>query len=199
MTYNQDIINAFSSTTLVLDRLDVQHKPVYDTVTIAAAGAVNNNTASWFTNVGGTSGKTLAQTNLTQNQRLASPEAFSIFGYRLYWSPNILMADLITLINGFALRFLSGGKEYQCGPLWYFGAGGGIAGFSTLNAASVYTNGTPDRSSMGRVAINFVIENTADFSANLEGTAVNLTAAANGGVGAILCLLLDGLWARGVR
>jgi hypothetical protein len=195
----QMIVDAFNSEVYVSNRMDVQHTPLYDTVTIAAAGALSVLTSAFFTNVGPASGKTLALTNMSQSQRLPAPEAFSIFGFRLRWSENILLADLLTVLNGFALEFFLGQKNYQRAPLWYFGAGGGISAFTTRTSESEYMNGVPSRESMHKLAIPIVIENQMTFFAQLQGTTVTLTAAASGGTGAIFVLLLDGLYARGVQ
>lgn len=195
----QMIVDAFQSETYIANRMDVQHTPLYDTFVIAAAAALNSLTSALFTNVGPASGKTLAQTNLSQQQKLPAPEAFSIFGFRIRWSENILLADLLTILNGFCFEFYLGQKVYQRAPLWYFGAGGGIAGFTTRNDSSVYTNAWPVRDAMHKLAIPIVIENQMTFYAQFQGTAVNLTAAAAGGTGLTLVALLDGLYARGVQ
>src|SRR5574342_1040646 len=139
------IVDAFQSETYIANRMDVQHTPMYDQFTIAAAGALSVLTSALFTNVGPASGKTLAQTNMTQQQRLPAPEAFSIFGFRLRWAEDVLLADLLTILNGFAFEFILGQKVYQRAPLWYFGAGGGPCAVTPRTDASVYTNGVPTR------------------------------------------------------
>ena len=127
----QMIVEAFNSEVYVQNRMDVQHTPLYDKVTVAVATAVTNINTTFFTNVGPASNKTVADTNMSQSQRLAAPEAFSIFGFRLRWAENILLADLITLLNNFCLEFYLGQKVYQRAPLWHFNAGGGISAFTT--------------------------------------------------------------------
>lgn len=200
MTASQQMImDAFNSDVYVQNRMDVQHTPLYDTITVAAGANVTNITTAFFTNVGPASGKTLAQTNLTQSQRLPAPEAFSIFGFRIRWSENILLADLLNILNGFCLEFYLGQKYYQRGPLWDYNAGGGIGGFTTRTDESVYTNGRVGRESMHKLAIPIVIENQMQFMAQLQGNAYTMTAAAAGGTGLTLQLLLDGFYARGVQ
>lgn len=193
------IDEAFNSATWIDDKLDIQHEPLYDTLTYAAGATITQTGARFFSNVDSGSGKTFGQTNLSRNNQLPSPEAFSIFAIRLRWSENILLADLISLLNTFALRFKIGDKEYNTGPLWHYNAGGGIAGMTTLNATSVYTNGRPGRESMHQLAIPIVIENGADFEAYLAGNNLTLAAEGAGGTGAIITCLLDGLHARGVQ
>jgi hypothetical protein len=198
-TQQQMIVDSFQSAIYVQDKMDVQHTPVYDTVTIAAGGTVSTLTTAFFTNVGAASNKTLAQTNMTQQQKLPAPEAFSIFGIRLRWQEDILLADLLTLLSNFALSLILGQKRYQLAPLWYFSSGGGISGFSTQTTESVYTNGWPGREAMHKLAIPIVIENQMTFYGQFEGNTQTLTAAVDGGTGATLQLVLDGLYARGVQ
>jgi hypothetical protein len=204
MTNTQNmIVDAFQSETYVNNRMDVQHTPLYDTFVLTngapPASTLSTLSSALFTNVGPASGKTLAATNLTQSQKLPAPEAFSIFGFRLRWSENILLADLLTVLNGFAFEFYLGQKVYQRAPLWYFGAGGGISGIATATAFTVLNNGWPARESMHKLAIPIVIENQMTFYAQLQGTTVNLTLLAAGGTGLTLVALLDGLYARGVQ
>lgn len=200
MTQSQaTILESFMSEHYVPNRMAVQHTPLYDTVTIAAGGAVSNLTASFFTAVGPNSGKTIAQTNLRQTSELPAPQAFAIFGVRMRWSENILLADLLTILNGFALTFVLGDRAVQQAPLHYYPAGGGIAGFTTRNNSSVYTNGNPTREAMHKLAIPIVIESVMNFYAQLDGNAITLAAQADGGTGLTLQLILDGLYAKGVE
>lgn len=203
MTSNQQtIVDAFNSQTYIQDQVDVQHTPIYDTVTIAAGGSLSSLTSAFFQNVGPQSGKTLALTNMNQPGRLQAPEAFSIFGIRLRLSEDIFRADMITIMNGFALQFIIGQKTYNLAPIWHYNPGGGITGTSALAAGatpSILGNGTPARTHMHKLAIPIVIENQANFSASLQGTAQTLTASGGGGTGATIQLLLDGLYARGVQ
>lgn len=193
------ILESFMSRHYVDGQMAVQHTPLYDTVTIAAGGAVNATTASFFTNVGPASGKTLAQTNMRLVSQLPAPQAFCIYGVRVRWSENILLADLISILNGFALTFVLGDRAVQQAPLWYFPAGGGIDGFTTRNDSSVYTNGNPTREAMHKLAIPIVIESVMNFYAQLDGNAFTLAAANDGGTGLTIQLLLDGLYAKGVE
>lgn len=201
--YDQMIMDAFRSETYVANRMDVQHTPLYDTVTLTAGSSVSDLTTAFFTNVGPSSGKTYAQTNMSQSRRLPAPEAFSIFGFRLRWKENILLADLYSLLDNFCLEFYKGQKVYQRAPLWYFSAGGGVnaAVATTVNATTitVLNNGAPYRESMHKLAIPIVIENQETFWAQLTGTAFTLTASASGGTGLTLQLVLDGFYARGVQ
>lgn len=190
----QSIINAFNSQTYVKSQMDVQHTPLYDTITLAAATAVNQTTGAFFTNVGTQSGKTLAQTNLGSNKELQAPEAFSVFAIRFRWSENASITDVVAIVNGFALQFWIGNKWYNLAPLWHYNAGGGI-----YMPSVVSSNGLPTRDGMHKLAIPIVIENKAQFYAVLQGNAYTLSSTNAGGTGFIGQVLLDGLYARGVQ
>jgi hypothetical protein len=197
MTPQQQMItDAFNSETYDPLKMDVQDTPLYDTVTLAAGGSVSVLTTQFF---GSPAGKTIAQTNLTQIQKLPAPEAFSIFAFRFKWLESIILADLLTITNNFCLEFFLGQKCYQRGPLWIYNAGGGISGFFTNSQTSVFTNGMPGRNEMHKLAISLVIENQMQFFGQLNGTTQTLTAAVSGGTGATLQLVLSGLYARGVQ
>lgn len=189
----QMIMDAFNSDVYVNNRMDVQHTPIWDTVTITAGNPLSVLTSALFTNVGPASGKTLALTNMTQSQRLPAPEAFSIFGMRFRWSENTNFSDILTIVNGFCLEFWLGQKCYNRAPLWYYSVGGGLFDPGT---AGVLTNGVPGREAMHKLAIPIVIENQMVFYAQLQGNTVNLLST---GVGILYQLLLDGLYARGVQ
>ena len=195
----QMIVDAFNSEVYVNNRMDVQHTPLYDTVVFAAGATVSQLTSALFTNVGPASGKTLALTNVTQQQKLPAPEAFSVFGFRFRFSEDVLRADVQTILNTFAVEFYLGQKVYQRAPIWYLGAGGGLYAFSTKTAESSYTNGLPSREAMHKLAVPVVIENQMTFFAQLVGNPFILAAAAAGGTGFTMQLLLDGLYARGVQ
>ena len=79
----QFIINSFKGQIYISNQLDVEDTPVYDTITYPASGTINTPNSQFFTNVESNSGKTYAQTNMTQNGKLDAPEAFSVFGVRL--------------------------------------------------------------------------------------------------------------------
>jgi hypothetical protein len=196
------ISNAFTSQTFVANQIDVQQEPIYDTITTAASGTLSTG-SPFFVNVGASTTKTLAQTNVLQSQRLPSPEAFSIFSPRLWFSSDILLADAVAILKNFALQFIMGNKSYNTGPLWHYCAGGGIYGAASTTAnnttISAWTNGLPTREAQIALQIPIVIENGMNFYAQLVGTSTVMTAAASGGVGSVLTLLLDGLHARGVQ
>ena len=189
------IMNQFNGTTYQPNAMDVQHEPLYDTL-ITAASANIVNLSQFFTSP---AGKTLAQTNVTTAKKLDAPEAFTVMGILFRWLENILLADLVNILNNFALEFWIGQKYYNRGPLWFYANGGGIAGFSDFSSTSAYTNGNPGKMHRHELAINIVIDNQASFFGQMVGTQTALTATASGGTGATLQMVLDGLHARGVQ
>lgn len=201
---NSLITNAFNLEVYDPSMTDVQQTPVYDTVTIAAAGSVSNTTAQWFINVGANSNKTYAQTNLGQPKRLSAPESFSVQAIRFRVAENIFYTDFLTILNNFALEFWIGQKPYQRAPIWMYSAGGGIwsGGAATTAAATTiqnYTNGVPSREAVLQLNLPLVLGNQTDFYAWLVGTAQTLTAGGGGGTGAIMQLVLDGYYSRGIQ
>jgi hypothetical protein len=196
------ITTQFSGSTYMPNNMDVQHEPIYDTLwnsTTAApfaAGATIPNLSQFFT---APTGKTLAQTNVTTAKRLDAPEAFAVMGIRLRFAENILIADALALYNSFCLELWIGQKSYNRAPLWFYTAGGGLAGFTAVATVTGATNGLPGRNAMHALQINIVIDNQASFFGQLDGSNVVLTSSSNGGTGANLMLLLDGLHARGVQ
>lgn len=197
------ISNAFNHQVYDLNNMDVQHMQVYDTVAIAAGGNVSPLTVSYFSSVGAQSGKTAAQTNLDTPNQLQTPEAFSIMSFRLGWTPNVLLADLLTVLNNFDFEFTIGKKIYQQAPIDIFAYGGGVWGViapsSSSAFTSLYTNGWPDRAGMNRLNIPLVIDNTAQFKGYLNGTPQTLTVSGSGGTGFTSKLVLDGFYARGIQ
>ena len=126
------IMAQFNGTTYQPNAMDVQHEPLYDTL-ITAAGANIVNLSQFFTSP---AGKTLAQTNVTTAKKLDAPEAFTVMGINFRWLENILLADLINILNNFALEFWIGQKYYNRAPLWFYASGGGIAGMSIVSSSS---------------------------------------------------------------
>jgi hypothetical protein len=193
----QFIINSFKGQIYISNQLDVEDTPVYDTITYTAGGTINTPNSQWFTNVEANSGKTYAQTNMTQNGKLDAPEAFAVFGVRVGFSEGVLRSDLQTLLDSWAYEFWLGKKEYQRANIRHFSSGWGISGYTTNTSESIYTNGTPGRQSMNMLAVKLVIANQMSFYAQLTGAASQVLSAS--GTGLILLNELVGLYARGVQ
>jgi hypothetical protein len=191
------IIESFRGQIYISDELDVQDTPIYDTLTYTAGGTINTPNSSLFSNVESNSGKTVAQTNMQENRKLAAPEAFSVFGVRLGFSENILYSDLITWYNTWAYEFWLGQKFYQRANVRHFSSGWGIAGYTTNTAQSFFTNGSPGRGSMNMIMVKLVIANQMSFYAFLSGGTSQVLA--SNGTGMIILNELVGLYARGVQ
>jgi hypothetical protein len=194
----QFIVNAFKGQIYISNQLDVQDTPVYDTITYAAGNTINTPNSQWFSNVGALSGKTYAQTNMSQTQKLDAPEAFSVFAVRLGFSEDILRSDLQTLLNSWAYEFWLGQKNYQRANIRHFASGWGISGYTTKTSESFYTNGLPSMQAVHGLAVKLVIANQMTFYAQLTngGTPQVLSSSGNG---LIFVNELVGLYARGVQ
>jgi hypothetical protein len=193
----QFIVNSFKGQIYISNQLDVQDTPVYDTITYAASGTINTPNSQFFTNVGSPSGKTYAQSNMSQTQKLDAPEAFSCFAIRLGFSEDILRSDLQTLLNSWAYEFWLGQKWYQRANIRHFNSGWGISGYTTKTAESFYTNGLPSIQAMHGLAVKLVIANQMSFYGQLTGAASQTLSASGNGL--ILVNELVGLYARGVQ
>ena len=191
------IIESFRGQIYISDELDVQDTPVYDTLTYAAGATINTPNSALFSNVESNSGKTVAQTNMTENRRLAAPEAFSVFGVRLGFNETVAYSDVTTWYNSWAYEFWLGQKNYQRANVRHFSSGWGLAGYTTNTAQSFFTNGSPGRGSMNMVMVKLVIANQMSFFGQLTGTSSQVLG--SGGTGMIILNELVGLYARGVQ
>ena len=192
------IFQAFLGTTYQPNALDVQHEPLYDTLTVAQAANVlaGSQSQAFFSNP---AGRAINLTNVSKANQLPAPEAFAVMAIQLHIDENILIADLRALQNNMVLEFWIGQKSYNRGPTWYYTAGGGIAGFSGVSTAQAVQNGIPGANATNPREINIVIDNQASFFGQFNGTQFTLATTANGGVGMTAMLLLDGFHARGVQ
>ena len=193
----QFIVNSFKGQIYISNQLDVQDTPVYDTVTYSPSGTVNKTSSFFFTNVGPQSGKTYAQTNMSQTQKLDAPEAFSVFAIRLGFSEDVLRSDLQTFLNSWDYEFWLGQKWYQRANPRHFASGWGISGYTTKTSESFYTNGLPSIQAMHGLAVKLVIANQMSFYGFLDGATSQVLSASGNGL--ILVNELVGLYARGVQ
>jgi hypothetical protein len=189
------IYQQFNGTTYQANAMDVQHEPLYDTLTTTAGSTIAVN-SQFFTNPGT---KTLNLTNVLTAKRLDAPQAMAVMGICFSWQENILLADAVAIKANFALELWIGEKSYNRAPVAFYNYGSGIAGSSVVAGNSFFTNGTPMKGERHELAINIVIDNQASFYGNMPGVATTMTAAASGGTGSVLLMLLDGLHARGVQ
>jgi hypothetical protein len=191
------IINNFRGQIYISDQLDVEDTPLYDTFTATAGFTMTTDNSKLFANVELGSGKTAAQTNMTENRQLPAPEAFSVFGIRLGWSEAILRSDLQTFVDSWAYDLWLGNKSYNKANPRHFSSGWGISGFSTRTGESAYTNGWSDRTSMNTLAVKLVFANQQSFFAQFIGSQSQVFSL--NGTGGIFLNELVGLYARGVQ
>lgn len=194
------VINAFRGQVYISDTLDVQDTPLYDTVSLNEGQTVQtgyNSNSAFFSDIGAASGKSIAQTNMTEAKQLPAPEAFSVFSVRITWQEWIYYLDLQNLLTDYEYEFWLGKKSYQQANLRHFSAGMGIQGFSTLTGFQALTNGSTDSRSMHTLDIKMVIANLQSFYGFLGGNTQYVLNAS--GTGLILLCELNGLYARGVQ
>ena len=197
--HRDTIIGAFASDSYISNQLDIQHEPVYDSFTLAAGAALTTLASAWFVNVGSNANKTPAQTSMSSPQRLDAPQSHSVQSIKLRWSENILPADALAVMNGFAFNFQIATKSFNLAPIWQYPAGGGIfVPSTTTSGTSWVSNGDLTRAAQLRLALPIVIGNQLNFQAALLGTQITLTAAGSGGTGLTMWCSLDGLHARAV-
>ena len=197
--HRDTIIGAFASDSYVANSLDIQHEPIYDSWVVAAGTALTTLASQWFVNVGTGANKTFAQTNMSSSRRLDAPQSHSIQSIKLRWSENVLLADALALVNGFAFNLIIATKSFNLAPIWQYPAGGGIYVPSSTAAGNTnINNGAPSRAAQLRLALPIVIGNQLNFQAQLEGNQITLATALNGGTGITMWCSLDGLHARAV-
>lgn len=190
------IQSQFNGTTYQQNTMDVQSEPIYDELTTAVGVAITSGAQQFFT---APTGKNYSQTNVTEVRKLPAPEAFAVMAIKFYPQPDILLADWTAIGANFALEFWIGQKWYNRAPCMFYNAGLGTFLSTTRSSNSAVANGIPGRNAAHALEINIVIDNQASFYGNLNGTTTTMTAAASGGVGSVLYMLLDGLHARGVQ
>jgi hypothetical protein len=185
----------FQGATFVPGKLDIQDQPIYDTVTLAVGGIVNANNVSFFTSVRSSTGKTLADTNLTRDSELPDPEMFACKALSLHFDENISATDLQNIMKSFALQLIVGTKPLLTLPLWRIGAAGGIHAVTTATNQTFLQNGVPTRENLHTLALPIVIPPGVNFSANFVGGSYTLA----GANGMRATLALGGLYAKGVQ
>jgi hypothetical protein len=205
------IMQAFGTTNLVQGALAVHHQPLYDTISYAPGDTITEGGSHFFENVAPSpSAKTFGQTNMPKANQLPSPQAFSIFRVHMRISEDTTPADMLLIMNSLAFYLNLGGDVKYLGPapLWWYGAGGGIAGVQSAGASTILTNGIPMRDNSLRLEIPLVIQNVMTFYAALTGaqwlgtttpptnTPVVLDPAGNG---TTIQVLFDGFWARQIE
>jgi len=185
----------FAGQTFDPTKLDIQDDGLYDTVTLANSAVVNNNSASFFTNVKAASGKTLADTNLQRDSELADPEMFAIRAISLHFDENISQTDLQQIMKLFAFQLIVGKKPLLTIPVWRLPAGGGISAITTATNNTLVQNGDPSFASFRALSVPIVIPPGVNFFAQFVDGSYTLT----GANGMRCTCLFSGLYAKGVQ
>ena len=195
------VLNAFRGQPYLVDQLDVQDEPLYDTLTFNPGDTMTVNSCQWFTSVGPQSNKSLVQTNLTETRHLVAPEAFSIFGIRLVPNENILPTDWLNILGayqgggGFIFQFWFNSKAFNTGGIRHYASGMGSFMLATATGLTSITNGFPALPAGHQLALPLVITNLLSFYGQLVGNNYQLNAS---GTGLIFLCELVGLHARAV-
>lgn len=95
----------------------VVQSALYDRVRVKAGQQVGSGGLAFFTEIGAYTGKTLADTNLTQSQRLVAPEEFLALGVNLVVHPSICDEDYDALERRGHWQFMVGQRRYSGSPL----------------------------------------------------------------------------------
>ena len=194
-----NIANEFRGRTFGSDFV-VEHGYLYDRISIAAGGTLDETTSQWFVNVGAGSSKTIGQTNLSTSRKIDAPQSFSIRAVRLIWKSDVLRADMDTILNSYAFElYVADAWKFRC-PVACLPAGGGPTGLmvaASAGAVSLLNNGVPSIESVRTLALPILIESGVSFFARLAGTSTTLTASGgSGGTGFTCHCVLEGLHAR---
>lgn len=186
----------------------------WDTITIVAGAAGAANYSPFSVPIGSqdpltTLTKNKLQTNMVRQNQFPPPRCLLLNAIGFYFESNWLKADIDAFLQSYYMEFRIDEKIFHEGYLWLFPAGAGLAGLSTQNGESVYTNGIPAPGYMRRYGEwSKYIAPLQQFSMNLNFQQYQNTAAAVGTAitspptftqGGTLRIFLDGLTDRSVQ
>jgi hypothetical protein len=143
----------------------------------------------------GVTGRTKFDTNLIQGNRRNPGEVYVLTQLGFRFNPNMLLSDIFLVLNGgyFELHLQAPDAVFADGPLWLYPTGGGISGFSTRNAESVWDIGVPNLTVQRNWGVDdgFNVTDQMYFGVDLKfpGTPPTMT----GTNGLDLWCILDGL------
>jgi hypothetical protein len=186
----------------------------WDTITIVAGATGATQYSPFSVPIGSqdpltTLTKNKLQTNMVRGNQFAPPQCLLLTAIGFYFESNWLKSDIDLFLTNYFMEFRIDQKIFHEGYLWMYPAGAGLAGLSTQNAESVYTNGIPAPGYMRRydvwskyiaplqqfsMTLNF---QTSQVIASAVGTATTAPPTfTNGGT---LRIFLDGLTDRSVQ
>lgn len=185
---------------VVPNLIDVQQMPLYDTLVIAANTATPTLQYMFTEPISATKGRN--RTNLTQGGRLESPKSFVVKAIRVAFGPQMIYSDCANLYEKYILRLIVGDKDYQCAPLDFFPAGGGIVAVTGFDGAAAPTekiylsNGLQDPRAINVLELPITLGQGENFRVELEGTSFTTLST---GTGIFLRVYLDGILGRQVQ
>jgi hypothetical protein len=171
----------------------------YDTATVAQGASTGTSIPFFASPISATKSKLL--TNMTLGNQFPPPRCLVLDNIGFYFSTTMLKADIDLFLDNCFMEFRIDDKIFFEGHLWRYASGYGLVGTSTKTNEAAWNIGLPDVGSVLRFG-NFAkyIAPQQLFSLNLTfPTAQTMTTTANGGVGARIVTVLQGLTDRSVQ
>lgn len=189
------------------NKADILPWYLYDEINVPAGTATGVEIDFFSVPIGGTqfsTVKTKQQTNLEEVSKLSAPKHFDTHSLQIYFSSNMLKADIDSALNNFWLEFWISDKIYAEGPLFKFPSGAGLSGGTAVSGQSIWTNGFPSPVAvvdfrMGDNLIGHHILQGQTFRVKVLGTTYTPTASGSGGTGLNIYCILQGILSRGVQ
>ncbi len=180
------------------------HQPVWDTL-IRTTGdptqpLVNSTKLFGNANIGN-----IAFTNLQVAGQLASDQTYVILALRcwMFFDGANRRANYLNVASQLFWTLIVGNKPMFQAPCWYYPAGGGVWGFDATD--SIFSHGTPEQSSILKLARPIIVPVRQNFAAQADFFAIGTTNAldmlndgASDDVKNIM-YMLDGLQTRDVQ
>lgn len=168
---------------------DIQEGRLYDTIHLAPGDSLQPVSSHFFSNIGPSSGKTYADTNMQVRNTLLATQAFLVKQICYFIRPDVSPEDLAAVESEFAWEFWLANCNYGRGPLSATGL---------IKAAEITEERTPEvlareeyLGSLGGISI----ENQMVFYSLFNGRPFRLSANGNG---LHVTCVLRGLHAWGV-
>jgi len=146
-----------------------------------------------------TTTKTKLQTNMVRQNQFPPPRCLLLIAIGFYFSSRMLKSDIDLILDGSYMEFRIDDKIFHEGQLWEFPGGAGLAGVTTNNGESVYTNGLPSPCYQRRYddwAKYIAPLQQFSLVINFPGTPPTMSSL---GIGAYFVCPLDGLTDRSVQ
>lgn len=158
---------------------DVLTQPLYDEITILAAGTSQ---AVFFSTPQGQGGKTLLNTNMQLAGQLQAGYNMKVFSLAVSFRTAALLANIKVILDTGVAQFNIGSKWWWQSPLRFLPGGVGILGFSDLGAATplnaAWSHGVPDPRAMYTLRQPVEITQTESFNVTV-GWAAAVTPSAD--------------------